>query len=89
MCMKCKQAHDEERDECKVCGHDEFKLIGEKPDSGRKDPFIDEDYEGPVISNVRDIQGFEETVDTQTSRFGLILLVGLLIIVGLVVLTLL
>lgn len=51
--MHCKQSYDEELEECNVCGHEEFKLVGEQ----EPEPtitLVDDDYDGPTISNVRE-----------------------------------
>jgi len=54
-CEKCKQKHTEEPEQCKVCGTERFKQVGEKPLGDSED----EQYTRPgddveTISNVRE-----------------------------------
>ena len=88
VCMKCKQSHDNERDECKVCGHEELKLVGQSSDQRSQDDHTDGTADGQTISNIREIQGTQNTGGPRY-RYRALLAVGLLLIVGLIVLVLL
>lgn len=84
VCMHCKQSFDEEWDECKVCGHEELKLVGETSES-RTAPLVDEDYDGPMISNAREAGINPENAGNRSLLLILIIFVLLLILVGLFV----
>jgi hypothetical protein len=71
--VNCKQKHEGERDECKVCGHRDLRQVGDGSPSGKIDPITQEEIEGPTISNIHDIEGYEENEDSGLSGFSVFL----------------
>jgi hypothetical protein len=73
--MNCKQKHKGEREECKVCGHRELRPGGGGSPSGKIDPITQEEIERPTISNIHDIEGYEESEESGLSVFPVFLVV--------------
>lgn len=93
-CEKCHQSHDNKRDECKVCGHDVLKPISKESTSDSTSetgvPLTathDEDYDGPSISNVDEIDTSSNSKDARLIRL-LVPITIVLVMIGILLLRL-
>lgn len=66
VCNRCKQEHDEEPSNCKVCGREEFTIV--ENDESAPEVQTDEEYDGPSFSNIEELEEYEKQKNTTESQ---------------------
>ncbi|MBX0323888.1 hypothetical protein EGH21_12690 [Halomicroarcula sp. F13] len=81
-CKKCKQKHTEEREQCKVCGTEEFKKVAPEPSEDSDNQYTHPDDDVETISNVREATSSPAQPGSGDSNLGFYLTILLLVILA-------